>query len=412
MTKLVHGEVQGLTWYEVPVEAARYERSLLPEGTRTVAVIAPIGKFLHPSVEACLATNPEDTNFVSRSIPFRPLAHDAIPGREIMYNRHDFNSDNITAWALQNLDIPPELDLKFELEPYRGNLHVIATTMKRGVLAEVRRKINTEILLEEALAEHIPYFLKSCRRPTGPTSEFTIGSHCATVLKRLSDHGVQELERWLDDERRRTHGKSTLIIPRQMFADHTIDSVRLTMADNSNAIQSEMTFEGGHSLKDDDTGVEVTVKAQIPDTMRSTLRRRSLGDLIGADWASHLEIRTVRDANGDEGTLTLRAFGDAVPFEMPEGIPWTDEQIDDILRQAGESEYQTMTTVQEAARPVLRKLDRKQLALVLVLLRMRGNVDLTPFGQEGWVVNRRGREIVLETCPTVEYAQFLREYLE
>lgn len=413
MTALVHGEYRGLTWYEVPVAAARYDVRHVPDWATCITVIAPLGEFLWPSVESMLLKTPEKTNFVSWHIPFVPFAKDEMPGRVVMYNRHAFNEQNINEWARNNLTIPEEIDLTFEYNAYKNTMHVSATTGRNGGIVKVRKKLDTEVPLQEALDRHIPYFLRNCQRPVEGMAEFTCSPHVAAIVANLSKAGADQLSAWI--QRHRTEDPSkiqALALPKQVVNDETINGIVLTKDTQSNIVRSEIKIVDGHRIKDDATGAEVTLKTILPDTVRSTLRGRSLGDVLGADWARSLKIRTVREPDVASNSFTMRVHGDAVPLIIPEPREWTDEEAIAIIHDGGQGEWARWQEVQASAVPILRSLNLQQLATVITMISVQDRFDLGQFGHEGWQLRRRGAEIIVETCPAIKYDAFIEHILE
>lgn len=408
MTSLVHGEFHGLTWYEIPAAACGHDRRNIPEGVDTVTVIAPLGKFPYPTVELALLATPDKMNYASRHIAFKPIADDEMPDRVIMYSSREFDSESITAWAHANLEIPDTLDLKFDYDAYKHSLHVVASTLRNGSVVKIRKRLDTTVRMAEALAEHMPFLLAKCTRPDGPTAEFTCSAYTAGIIATLTRAGADQLEAWLERHRHnKTHNTPDLALPGPVFQGGLVSKMTLIKSETSNIVRSTVKLTGGHTLEDDATGVEIRIEATLPETLRQRLRGRPLSDLIDAEWARTMRIRTVREKGERDGQISLRAFGENVELAVPKAPEWTDEEAGAHIRAAGEGDYPDWQSVQESAIPILRRLTPQQLASVVSLLTVGNHIDLAQFGQPGWVLRGRGPEIVIESCPSVPYADFL-----
>jgi hypothetical protein len=403
MYKLVHGEVCGLSWYEIPREAGGWSARNLDPSFDVITVIAPLGRLPSGHTLKLLGTKPASTNIVSMNCAFQPFDPAVeLPGRAVMYAYHEFDDEAINAWAKANLDIPPELDLTFAMGRYGDAVTVSAATVKKGRLVNVRRRLTPGMVMKDALAEHLPYFLRNCRRPEGGLAEFTCHRHIQQILNALPSAGALAVVKdWLERHRRaEERGVQSLTLEAHLLPDTGVRRITLDMFTGTNAVKAHVELAGGHSVSDVDTGVEITLRGDIPDTIAGAMKGRPLSDALGIGWASDILVRTVRDPDPGARSLTMRGGVESTALRLPDRSPPTEEEAAEIIRGMAAGEHTRWTGIQAAALPVLRRMTRAHAVEVMHLLAVR-NVDLTPYGQPGWILRGLGPEIVVEECPTI-----------
>ena len=403
MFKLVHGEVCGLTWYEVPRAAAGWAGRNLDPSVEVITVIAPLGRLPGKHVLDLLATFPERTSIVSASSAFRPFDPAVVmPGRTVMYAYHDIDDAGIDAWAKANLPIPPELDLTFGLSRLGDAVTVTAATIRKGRLVNVRRRLDAGRTMGEAFAEQLPYLLRNCPRPSGDLAEFTCSAHIAHLLGALpTSASVAIVRRWLDEWRDPpSGGVQAATVLGEFLTGTGVARLSLDMFPGTNAVKATVTLAGGHVLTDIDTGVAVTLSGEIPHTVATALKGRSLGDVIGAEWVRPIKIRMVRETQPGSRTVSMTGAVEGVALRLPDVAPPSDEEAERAIAEMTTGKGARWRSVTATALPVLRSLPRADLLEVLTLL-VTQQVDLSAYGHPGWVVRGRGPEVMVEECPSM-----------
>lgn len=407
MTTFPNGEVAGLRWYEIPKGVMPHGNSV--DETASIVVVCPRDKLPTAAREKMLRTSAASgTNagyLYTWSMGFTPCDFDkALPGRTVIYDQ--FYEFDMMAWARTQVDIPATVDIRFEHSPGRCQLHVIARTMKNGRMVDVRRKVPASIPFPQAMAPILAYFERNCARVEGQPPEFSCGAHVAKAITHLDPHGALLVGHWLDHVRLRgSVNERSLDIPGVMLPGTSIKRMTLKREEASNVISAMFQLEGGHYIEEDASGVTVTIEAQLPDTVRTALKGRSVRDVTGLDWTEDLTVRLVREAGSDHLRFSMRAASPGVAFVVPAGR--TGEKPADMLDALGEG-HARWQTIHESATMVLDRLDDAQIVSVLAMVRVQSSVDLTPFGHPGWLLRGRGDEIVVDACPQVDLEAYLR----
>jgi hypothetical protein len=410
MNHLVHGEVRGLTWYEVPRAAAGWGARYVDEGFDVITVVAPLGKFPCDHVMGMLRTNPAATSIATTNFPFRPFDEAVeLPGRAVMYAHHDFTDADIDAWAKANLPIPDGIDLTFSMSQSRGAVYASAATVRKGRLVHVKRRLDGGKPFGDALAEHIPYFVRNCPKPTGDLAEFTCGAHAAAILASLpTPSAVAVVEEWLERHRQAPPaGVASITLGTEFMPGTGVNRMVLDMFPGTNAVSATIDIAGGHSIVEDDTGLEIRLNAVLPDTVADALKGRSLADVLELGWAGDVRIRLVRERKTGVSGTSLRGEVESVSLALPRMPTQTVEQAETEIRAMTTGERPRWTLVEATALPILRQLTRPDLATVMTRLIVEHQIDLAPYGQPGWVLRGRGLEIVVEECPSHEADRLL-----
>jgi hypothetical protein len=396
MTTLPHGVVDGLTWYELPEDA---------KGRRIVVVT--IGEKMPTlrEIRDIMASPLWQYGLHAHALPwFRPFdLEGTFPDRLVLFRENRFDAATITAWMNEHLDVPAELDLS--LEPgSRGGLQLIARTMRKGMTTLVRKRMDTSIPIREALARHLPGLLRTSRRADVRPGH-RCRSHLNALLAEATDHAVGMISRWLadhDPDRLATRSPDALKIPGGLVRARGVEEVRLMMDVPSSTVLASVTIEGGHSLMDDATGIEVRIAKELPDSVRLALPGRSLRDVVDLAWVENVLIRTTRECSNGESTM--RASCDGAPFEIPKGGGLThDEAVTLIAASRASNRYGTpqIATIAAGAMPAFDGMDIGSFATALALLPMPGVLDMRHLGREGWVLRNRGGDIIAEESPNV-----------
>lgn len=404
MNALPSGEVRGLTWYEIPREATGWSGRNLPPEIQTITVLAPLGMTPRQHILDMLAKNPAAVSIAAKIIPFRPFDTAVeLPGREVWWAYHDFTDEAITAWAHANLDIPTEIDLVFRSNHGNGTVSAVARTMRNGRPIEVRRKLSPDKTMTEALAEHIPYFLRNCPRMVD-TDGRTCGTHVAEILSSVTRRGVGiAMEEWLATDPSAPDAGGKLIVSGDFLPGTGVASLTLDRDRNTGAVRATVRTVDGHGVQEDDKGgVDVLVRGAVPATVAASLPGRSLSDVIEPSWARHLVIRKFKPGKRGEPTFGLRCGVAHVP--MPRISPAPSSAVVDDQFAAERLRWETISS---AALEPLRHLDRADLADVLTILHMRGEVDLERWNLAGWRLKAMGNMIDIADCPLVPAAELL-----
>lgn len=402
MTKLVHGTVRGLTWFEVP--SANLKSATRPKGP--VTVLSPLGDLPSDAIEHAMLTCSSKYNYLTTAFPFMPFDTAAeMPGRTVAYMRNTFDDEDVNRWASEHLDVPATVSLRFVMDQYKNTMHVLARTMKNGRRVTISRKLRTDVPLDEALADHLPYLVRNCPRVEEGQPEFTCGAHLAAMLTRVGAHGRRAIEAWVERHRNEDATRiAPLTLSGMVVGEETIANIILTMGPGGRDVHASVRLHDGHTLHDDATGTEIALSASLPEAIRASLAGRTFGEVLDAPWARHLRIRTVR---GDELSLRLRAFSEGAGFQIPVADAPTDEEATAQLVRIAEADPDR--EVSHAAIPLLKSMDRGHLAAALSLLEVQTVLDLEPFGKPGWMLRSKGGEIVVERAPSKSIADFVDE---
>lgn len=393
-----------------------------PTDANHVVLICENRRLVENGLLGSLDTNPWALRHRMGHLGFVPFdAKAEFPGSDVRVITEVGDKFDFDAWVRTQLEVPAELDVVFERERFGSRPPaVVARTIKKGKLANVRVPIQPGTPFIENVTAILEKLRRTARAPAvdmfaAPMPDYTCGAHVAELVRTLDSIGVDMVKRWLQrDLELRGNTKSghrydgsQITIPGAFLIGAKVMKVVLTTTRKSNAVHATVTMRGQHTLEDDETGSTVKLRAQLPDAIVAAMRKRSVGDVIDADWARPLTIRTM--PTNENGEIAFRAFSDNVPFALGEPVPVSDDEIETRLRRAfvdgrpgpDDTRFPLWDEVDTALVPVLQGLDRHDLSVVVAKLELYNQITLDEYGLEGWTIRSQGPRIATEKQPPV-----------
>lgn len=371
-----------------------------------------------------LEHNPYGIRYRLGSLGFIPVdVEQMFPGKTVRIIGDVHDNFDFDAWAKSMVDVPADLDVTFYRDKY-GNKGccVIARTLKKGKLTNVRASIDSGSLFVPAVNKILEKLRKTAPAPVvdllaDPLPDYTCGEHVSRLMCMLDATAHQMIEKWManDLEQRNKTNQSnsyhyqgtSVTIPGSFLIGAKIDKMKLMTTHKSNAIHAELTLRGDHIIIDDETGTTVALNAQLPEAIVTAMRKRSLGDIIDADWAKPMTVRTA--PNQIVGKIHFRAFSENVPFKLGDPVKVDDTEVERRINRAfvnGQkhpdgSHLPIWNEIETSLIPVLKNMDRRDLAIALARLEMFNQENLEEYGLTGWVIKSQGKRISILEQPAV-----------
>lgn len=421
------GTTNGFAWIEVPLSEDCSDRMI--EATRDckgpVIIIHPPGRVLEREHLTRLQQKNVNKFFYPRHIMgdhigFRPFDEVAeFPNNQVAYAREQFRSSEVERWigewARTQVEIPDNIDVEFQYCGYKGKMHVIATTMKDGALTKVSRKISDKVPFKEAVAPILAYFSRNCPRiREGMQADFVCGSHINAILEEAAPPGLDFLRNAIADAKAQGKRMRVVKLPETLMReDGIVTSLRLQMAETGTRVHAEIDLRGGHHIAEDAQGLTVTLNIVVTDTILASLKGRSLGDLIDAEWARGMQIRNAKvekesnfsNSSPNKERLILRTSYEKEPVRIPVKKAMTEAEI----RRGLQRLVGTLPDIQESAMLILRRMRPIDVLTVLSLVMVQERVLLRDFGQDEWILTRMGGRIRVDNCPSLSFKNVLKE---
>ena len=419
---LEHGVVPGtgFAWVRVSKDIERFQAPAAgtPPETRTVILVMPQDMLDDAKLMNTLEHDPRTEAHNTGHIGFVPVDVDALfPGETVRYKLqyHGFDFD---AWARGQVEVPDTMDVTFQYDRHssRRPPAVVARTIRKGRVVNVTRKIETCRWFVGQARDAVAEMARTCPKPVAGDEAQTVGAHALALLATLDAEGQETVRDWLarDAEAKENARQGypwdggSVTIPGAFLIGANVEHLDLSTTAKSMAIGIKATMTGGHVVKDDESGTTVEINAELPLTVLTAMRGRSVADVVGAEWLRPLTVRTTpKEA---DGTLVFRAFSDNVPFHLGDPVEVDEEEIDRRLVHAmvrngrGRGGAGTWTTIDVALLPILGSLDRRTLSVVLARLERHHQVDLGTYGHEGWIIKGQGLRIMVDRQPDVDVA--------
>jgi len=298
-----------------------------------------------------------------------------------------------------------------EIEYAGMKVNAYATTMRNGTVTRVKRRVESERVLEDALKPVFRYFQRNCPpvKP-GEAEAVTCWPHVNALLAGMTRLGMEHTSRWAhrmlvrNDETR----KQTLSLTPEMFTEPAgILQMSLKPGANTNAALADIKMEGGHRIVDDEIGITITLGTILPDTVMAALRGRDVREIVDIPW---LEGLTIRTAKQDGPNAVIRAFAKQEPLALPQDAIDDPAAVAAHLRRCVVDEKR-LAQFDEDARPLLEAMTPTTLLAVLLVLERDGTVDLGDHGMAGWELRRFGMTIQIMTRPTGDLSEVLDKVL-
>lgn len=350
---------------------------------------------------------------------FQPVDVAALfPGEKVRFLTSLSRTFDFDAWARRMCEVPADIDTTIEREGYGGKPPVVvARTLKKGRLVNVRATVPSDRPFPEAIAEVYASLQKKAPAPMvdllgDQTHEYTCGTHVQALMGMLDATGLEMVRSWLARDRegrtKYTKNSTSMRVPGSFLIGSKVETFSLSSSYKSNAILAEIKLVGGHTIKDDETGSSVEIEAQLPEAVVAALRKRSCGDIFDVPWAAGLTVRTVPTVTATR--IQFRAFSDNVPFVIETAVQVPSVEIERRLKRAfidgrklHDGEHAGLwSTVDETLAPILARMDRETLSTVLCLLELTGGVDLEKYGHPGWKIHSQGDRITIEQQPKLD----------
>ena len=324
----------------------------------------------------------------------------AFPEDRVSHHASSFYNFDATAWMKEVVDVPKDIDITLDHNLWKRRLHVIAKTIRKGVEADVRRKVDGRLPFAQAIEEHVRFFRRNCPKPSeGSVSGAACGAHLNAMLFGLTAIGSTLVEGWRRQVADRKPGD--VAIPWAMIAEDC-DLVMLTLRCSSKSATAlvKATLKGGHTVEDDEQGTTIVLKQALPAAVLGALPGRKVGDVLDAPWLSELVIRTARPSQ-DGKTTIVRTAVEWEPMRVPGGRQQDDlEIIEAISRMVGPGKR--IETCDEAALPTLSRLDPERLLITLSMMLDTRRMRLDDVGLPDWTLVLNGTTIQVERCPRTD----------
>jgi hypothetical protein len=333
-----------------------------------------------------------------RDVGFRPFDYyEYFPNKDVktLWISKQFDLD---AWARTQVDIPTDVDVSFVYNPYGKNKAiVIAKTLKKGKIVKIKAVIEGALPFKCEAEAILKNFQKKAPAPPIDfefnTSEYSCYTYVSNIMKMIDKTGRTYVKNWIEQisenrDQKNSNCPTYLTIPGACIINGNIEEITFTPSGKSNAIHCHVKFPGGHSLKDDDSGITVTLDAEFPEIIISSMKSKNINEIIDLPWLSSVITRT-RPVQKD-GKLTFRAFSDNVPFFLYDPVPLDKEEIEARIKNAFvQNRYDSTKparwkTIETTLIPIFNSISREELSIILVLLEHYDKVDLKDFGYEKW----------------------------
>ena len=406
------GEAHGFEWMDFTFKdfPVRMATAATNDRSGAVRIVFPRGQ--GPSARTISdwqAKSPYYGSYFTPDLGFRPFDEAAeFPGRPVTYYKSGFHDFKLDEWAKGLLDIPATVEMWFEYNHWRQRVHAFARTMKDGAETVVRRKVGDGEPFRDAASRVIGYYKRNCPRIDAAAEKAMVcGTHVNALLSGLVGEGLAHVTRWLDMAKDYAIERSTSVtVPEAMLTlVPGARKVTLRRAERSSVVQIDVEMDGGHSLSDDDQGVTLRLKTQLPGAVIGSLKGKKVSQIVDLPW---LQTLTVRTARLEEDALVMRVFGDKGPVALPQH---RDDDADAV--EAGIRELTTrkdgIHKVDDSVRPLLEGMSRPVLLAVLALLDADERVNLDPYGHPDWHLRKMSTIIQMERCPTSDIAEMLSE---
>lgn len=374
-------------------------------------------------IEKHKSPNKWQTTFKSSDI-FHMVNKTDFPECEILYYNSYYMHSNLkklNQYISENVKIPESISIEITTARTNSPPKITATTIKNGKIQKVSKPIDKSIHLFEAVEKHIPYFVKNCPKPQEDIS-LKCSKTLMAIMKTATHSAVRDLAEWKNKAESRYKAGfylGELNISGRLLLNCQIEN--LTVRRNeTNLILAKITLKDGHEIIEDDKGCDINIReVQLPEAVKASLRGRILSDIIAADWTSSVVIKTVREDNEKRKknniTLSLRGSCEIQDFNVPEGQDLSDEDAEELIlsliNQPGSpNNWETWKSMDAALMPVLNSLTAQELCNFLANLRKEQNISLAKYGHPDWTAKFSGNHIVLDKSPSVDMADFYRDY--
>lgn len=374
-------------------------------------------------IEKHKSPNKWQTTF-KRSDAFHMVLKNDFPDCEILYyNSYCMHSNlkKLNQYISENVKIPESISIEITTARTNSPARITATTIKNGKIQKVSKPIDKSIHLFEAVEKHIPYFVKNCPKPQEDIS-LKCSKTLADIMKTATHSAVRDLAEWKKKAESRYKAGfylGELNISGRLLLNSHIENLTVKRK-KTNLILANITLKDGHEIIEDDKGCDINIKqVQLPEAVKASLKGRILSDIIEADWAKNIVIKTVREDNEKRKknniTLSLRGSCEIQDFNVPEGQELSDENAEELIlsliNQPGSpNNWETWKSVDAALIPVLNSLTAQELCNFLANLRKEQTISLEKYGHPDWTAKFSGNHIVLDKSPSVDMANFYRDY--
>ena len=396
----------GFSWMKASVSAKKlmyYNITLEPITEDSHIIIIGITSEIK-KYQKTIETTPEKISYIIRKIDnigFMPFDYkDYFPNKEVYAIRlnEDFDFD---AWARTQVEVPSNVDVSFVHKTYgNSEVEIVAKTLKKGRIIKVKEKIKGLLPFKTEAEAILKTFQK--KAPAIPvdfdleSSEYSCHAYVSTIMEMMDATGHQKLKDWLSDNAKRkkngyNYGTTSLTLPGPCIVNGKIEEITFTTSEKSNAIHCTIKLPGGHSLKDDNTGISVTLDAELPEIIISSMKSKNMNEIIELPWLSTVVVRTEPTKKDDK--LIFRAFSYNVPFSLYDPVPLDETEIEARITNAfvhnryDSEKTPRWTKIETALIPIFNNISRENLSIILILLDLYGNVALKDFGYENWVIS-------------------------
>lgn len=394
-TTLVNGEVRGLRWFELPRDIYGDVKGL--RGDRDAPVVTVLAAPDDYPKEKRIAEyfNPAYGKTFLPSIGFRPVdeAKD-LPGRLVGY-AHPYGK-SVRSWLAQTFQVPEGIEIEYDYPDYSWDrkLVVVATTVKDGRIVKVRKKVDPNVLLEDALAKIFKGLVRSAPKPPAEAHGRSCGAHLAKILRHATTGAVDMIRAWEKDEDRREPRS----IAGALLPGTGIEVLTLKSTKTSNAVLAEIKLKGGHVVSDDTSGIKVQIAGSLPHTLLNGLAGEKLGRVLDLEWAELITIRSAAAIASD--AAEMRAHAPGVPFVVPKAEEMTDERARRIIR--GVAAGSAIKNIDEALFEKLAAMTPQAAATMLLAINHHEYYDLKAHGLPGWWASNQNGYVTLNRSPMRE----------
>lgn len=325
---------------------------------------------------------------------------------------------DLDAWVRTMVQVPDEIDVRFQQEPYGDTtLVAVARTLRRGRLTQVRYPVARDVPLARFLEGLWPRIVEESPRPPEGHDVRQAPEHLVALLAHLDAVGHDKVVAWIakcdaDEALCEKQGRKAEAAELYLHGNHLpgagIDSAKLKTHPRTNSIRGEVEFSRTNKITDDETGSTVHLNAELPLAVTTQMRGRRMGDLFDKPWMANMTIRTNPEAGG---SLSFRAFSRLVPFRLSAPVEVDEAEVVRRLKRAffegarwGDEPTGLWTEFDPILQPVFDAIEPRLMADVVTVLEEHTRVDLERFGFPGWKIKTVGPRIVVDEHPAMTVA--------
>ena len=307
---------------------------------------------------------------------------------EFLFSEFDWET-----WLDEQVSRPSSCAIEIHVNRYSKDIHLYATTFRRGRVETVTRKIDGTRDILPQIKDAYGYFERNCPAPTSNQEKrIAISAVGIGLMSAMKKQGVDLIRsRHEDNENKdlseKRYGYRSISVDGILINAEGIRKVTFERHTDHRQILVEVQLDAGHRYKEDEKGATTEIFGEYGEVLVSGARGRSLLSYVGLPGAETQRIRTSKmEWDEDSGRkfghrMRLRSSVENVAFIIPEGKEDTDEEVmRDLKSLIGPDAH--FVTAEATIMRHLEGFDPRTLRQVLSLLKASGEVNLSEHGGE------------------------------